>query len=221
MSGGTVLLSLMTFVFPVYTLIPIHGAIQLVSNSSRCFFLRSDVIRPIFLYFLLGLPFGTFLAIKIIKSLEGPGLALLLIFLLITYTLFRPKKLPELKIPYWGFTFVGLGVGVLGPLVGATGMFLAPFFLRDDFSKNQIIATNSSVQILGHLIKIPTFIYLGFSYMDHALIILLMSIATIMGTHYGVGLLRKMNERIFRKIFRAALAFAGLRILYMLIFSSY
>lgn len=100
MAGGIVLLSLMTFVMPVSQLIPIHGAIQLVSNSSRCFYLRRSVIKPIFFYFLVGLPFGTFTAIKIIKSLDSSTLPLVLILCLILYTLLKPKKMPEIKIPY-------------------------------------------------------------------------------------------------------------------------
>lgn len=207
MAGGIVLLSLMTFVMPVSQLIPIHGAIQLVSNSSRCFYLRRSVIKPIFFYFLVGLPFGTFTAIKIIKSLDSSTLPLVLILCLILYTLLKPKKMPEIKIPYWGFFLIGICIGILGPLIGATGPFLAPFFLREDFTKDQTVATLSSIQTVGHLIKIPTFLYLGFAYLDYALIIVLMSFATILGTRYGVRLLGKMDERFFRLLFRGGLEY--------------
>lgn len=216
MAGGIVLLSLMTFVMPVSQLIPIHGVIQLVSNSSRTYFLRQSIIKPVFFFFLLGLPFGTWSAVQILKSLSDPTLPLSLILLLILYTLFKPKRLPEIKLPFWGFFFIGFCVGILGPFVGATGPFLAPFFLRNDFTKEQTVSTLSSVQTVGHLIKIPAFLYLGFSYLDFGLLLLLMSLATILGSRIGVAVLHKIDERFFKLLFRGGLAFAGLRIAQLL-----
>lgn len=219
MAGGIVLLSLMTFVLPVSQLIPLHGVIQLVSNSSRTYFLRHSVIRPIFFFFLLGLPFGTWSAVLLLESLTDPKIPLLLILFLILYTLFKPKKMPEIKLPFWAFFFLGYTIGVLGPLIGATGPFLAPFFLRDDFSKEQTVATLSSVQTLGHMIKIPAFLYMGFSYLDFWLLLFLMSLATILGTHLGVSLLHRLKDSFFKLLFRGGLAFAGARIAYLVLLS--
>lgn len=216
MAGGIVLLSLMTFVMPVSQLIPLHGVIQLVSNSSRTFFLRKSIIKPVFFFFLLGLPFGTWSAVQILKSLSDPSLPLFLILLLILYTLFKPKKMPEIKLPFWTFFLVGFSVGLLGPFVGATGPFLAPFFLRDDFNKEQTVATLSSVQTVGHMIKIPAFLYLGFPYFDFWLLLILMSLATVLGSRIGVALLHKIDEKVFKLLFRGGLVFAGLRVAQLL-----
>ncbi|WP_127716075.1 sulfite exporter TauE/SafE family protein [Halobacteriovorax sp. HLS] len=214
MGGGIVLLSIMTFFLPLSTLIPIHGVVQLMSNISRTWLLRESVIKNIFLWFALGLPIGTFISIKIIQSIENKIILFSLIAALIFYSIFKPKKLPELRIPSYCFLFVGVSVGILGPLIGATGPTIAPFFMREDFSKEQIIATKSSVQVIGHLIKIPTFLYLGFNYLDHAFLIIALVVAAILGTHLGVKILTRVNDKTFRIVFKSALFLAGVRIVY-------
>jgi uncharacterized membrane protein YfcA len=212
MGGGIVLLSIMTFFLPVSTIVPIHGAVQFVSNSYRTFLLRRFVHKKIFLWFCLGLPVGTILAIKVIKSIPTEY-ALFGIVAVIWYSLFKPKKMPQLKIPHWGFIFVGLLVGVLGPLVGATGPCIAPFFIRDDLQKESVVATKSSVQFMGHLFKFPTFFYLGFKYHENIDLILILTIAALLGTFIGVRLLGKVSENLFRQIYRLALFAASLRLI--------
>jgi len=105
-------------------------------------------------------------------------------------------------------------VGMLGLLVGATGPFLAPFFLRDDLKKEQIVATKAAVQVTGHLIKIPAFLHLGFNYTEGISFLLPMTIVTILGTKLGVHLLGKINVALFKKLFKGALLIAGFRLIY-------
>jgi len=214
MAGGIVLLSLMTFFLPLQVIVPIHGIVQLISNSTRTWFLKDHVVKPVFLWFCLGLPFGAIGSTYIIKNISDPTAGYALIALLIFYTLFKPKKLPALSIPYPAFAIIGAMVGFLGPLIGATGPFMAPFFLRDEFSKENIISTKSSVQTMGHLIKIPVFLSVGFPYMDHVIMIVSLTIAAVLGTKAGVMLLGKLNEKAFRIIFKTALFGAALRLLY-------
>ena len=214
MAGGIVLLSIMTLFLPFNVLIPIHGVVQLISNGTRTWFLRANIHWRLFRWFCLGLPFGAFLSIKVIKSLDSNTVPLLLIAALILYAVFKPKKLPHLSIPFPCFALIGFGVGFLGPLVGATGPFIAPFFLRDDFKKEQIIASKSSVQVMGHLIKLPAFFYLGFDYIHHIIPITGLTICAVLGTKLGVLLLHKVDEKMFRIIFKTALVGAGLRIIY-------
>ncbi|MCO4795300.1 MAG: sulfite exporter TauE/SafE family protein [Bacteriovoracaceae bacterium] len=219
MGGGIVFLSLMTFFLPLQVIVPVHGIVQLISNSTRTWFLRSHVIKPIFWWFLLGLPLGAIGSTYIIKKINDPTMGYLLIALIIMYTLFKPKKMPHLTIPYPGFVLIGAMVGFLGPLIGATGPFMAPFFLRDDFSKENIIATKSSVQTMGHLIKIPVFLSVGFPYMEHSVMIGLLTLAAVIGTKAGVLLLGEINEKIFRVIFKSALFFAAMRLFYKIYIS--
>lgn len=97
---------------------------------------------------------------------------------------------------------------------------MAPFFLRDDLTKEGIISTKSSVQTVGHLIKIPVFLSVGFPYMEHILLISILTIAAVIGTRVGVHLLGKINEKVFRVIFRSALFLAAVRLIYKVTITS-
>ena len=214
MAGGIVLLSVMTLFLDLSVIVPVHGVVQLVSNTSRTFSLKDHVERRILVPAMIGLPIGTFVGTQIIKAIDNRQVFYFLIAGLIFYTLFKPKRLPSLKIPFWGFAILSFFVGVLNPLVGATGPFQAPFYLRDDLTKEQIVATKASTQAFGHVLKIPAFLYLGFDYSEYWLMTTLMVIGVVVGTRYGVSLLKKMNEQSFRFIFRTALFIAACRVTY-------
>ncbi len=226
MAGGIVLLSVMTFFITDHTtLIAVHGVTQLASNTTRSFKLRQHIYMPIIWPTLIGLPIGTYISTQLIQSIEHKEVFFFLVAALIFYTVFKPKKLPALKIPFWGFGFLAVIVGILGLLIGATGPLMAPFYLRDDLSKEQIVATKALNQTYGHLLKIPAIIYLSrlqgihpikFDYLekDNLILIGLMVAAVILGTHYGVKLLKKINEKTFRIVFKVALLAAACRVTY-------
>jgi uncharacterized membrane protein YfcA len=214
MGGGVVLLALMTVFLPLKLIIPIHGVVQLVSNISRASLLPSFINTRLLAWFAVGLPFGAYPAMVILKSVESETPFLIIIVVLILYAVFKPKNLPQLKLPMWGFLGIGAAVGFLSPLVGCTGPFLAPFFLRDDFSKEEIVASKAAVQVLGHLLKIPVFLHLGFDYLEYAQPILLMSLSALVGSKLGVVLLKRMSTTVFQWLFKVALTLAALRLVY-------
>ena len=217
MAGGIVLLSIMTFFITDHlTLITIHAITQLTSNTTRSFKLKKHIFMPIIIPSLIGLPIGTFISVQIIQSIENKEVFFFFIAAIIFYTLFKPKKLPALKIPYWGFGILAVVVGIFNLLIGATGPLMAPFYLRDDLTKEQIVATKALNQAFGHLLKIPAIIYLGFDYFQAETITLITCMigAVILGTHYGVKFLKKINEKLFRIIFKSALFLAACRVSY-------
>ncbi len=217
MAGGITLLSLMTFFMPMHHIIPVHGLVQLVSNGSRCFFLRANIVKKITLYFLLGAPFGVIAAFFLLSSITHQSFFYIPIILIICYTLFKPKKLPAIALPDYGFFFLGIVTGFLGPFIGATGPILAPFFLRDDLSKEEIIATKAVTQMFTHLLKIPLFIGLSFSYSEYRWVIVMMIFGAIVGTKLGVMLLGKTSEGLFRRIYKTALLLACIRLIWKLL----
>ena len=62
MGGGILLLAIMTFFLPIQIAIPIHGIVQLISNSSRVYLLRKHIKWNYFKYFVIGLPIGATLS---------------------------------------------------------------------------------------------------------------------------------------------------------------
>ncbi len=212
MGGGVLLLALMTFVVPFQALIPLHGTTQLISNSSRSYYLFKHINKTIVLFFCLGLPFGVLFATMIVKELSSNVLPLSFLAALIFYALFKPKKLPTLNIPIWSYIFVGFTSGILGMLVGAAGPFIAVFFLRKDLSKEEVVSTKAIIQMAVHTLKVPAFLHLGFNYEEHWVVISLLGLGSIVGTKLGVKVLKKIKKSQFQKIYRLALFAALIRI---------
>ena len=220
MAGGILLLSAMTFFVSAEIIVPIHGVVQLTSNSTRFLILRKYLIKNLVLFFSLGLPFGAIISTYLITKISNKEYFYLGISLIILFALFKPKKL-KINIGDKGFFFIGLAVGFLGLFVGATGPFIAPFFLNERFNKEEIVANKACIQTLGHLIKIPAFLTIGFNYLNYSYLILLMMAGAIIGTKVGVKLLGKINQDLFEKFFKLALFLSAIRLLYKFYLSTF
>ncbi|PIP96263.1 MAG: hypothetical protein COW00_15885 [Bdellovibrio sp. CG12_big_fil_rev_8_21_14_0_65_39_13] len=212
-AGGILLLSLMTFFYPMSVIIPIHGVVQLLSNGSRVLFLKEKISKPLFWTTSLGIPFGTVIAVLGLKHLSGEKAIILGVVTLIIYSVFKPKKMPSLKLPLWGYFFLGMTIGILGPFIGATGPLLGPFMIRDDLSKEEIISTQASIQVIGHIMKIPAFLAVGFNFLNYWPTIIFMSLCALIGTKWGVYLLRRLPEKPFRILFKAAMLVSAVRLI--------
>lgn len=214
MGGGVLLLSLMTFFLPYKLIIPIHGVVQFVSNLSRSFYLRKHVKWDFFLSFLLGTPIGFLIAYNILKSIEKPEVFYLIIALFILYVVFKPKKLPEFKLNRFGWFGLGILGAIQSAVLGATGPLIAIFYVRDDLTKEQIISTKALQQVVTHALKVPLFLSLNFSYIEHSPMIISMCVAALIGTYGGVSLLKRFDENMFKKIFKTVLFISALRLIY-------
>ncbi len=213
MAGGTILLTFMLLLLPAPTVIPLHAINQFVSNARRAWLLQKQIIASFFLYFALGSLLGNILSYYLMKSFGLAHWIPLVIALLILYSVFKPKKMPALQIPAWAYLLVGFLIGLIGLFIGAVGLILGLFLMRDDLDKKQIIATMAAMQTLNHLLKVISFIVLGFAFEQHLWAILALTAGSLLGTGLGVRLLDYLPEKIFRTIFRTILVVAALKIL--------
>jgi uncharacterized membrane protein YfcA len=125
---------------------------------------------------------------------------------ILLFLLWRRYK-PKLRNPpIWSYTILGFAAGLLAIFVGATGPFLAPFFLRDDFDNEQVIATKAVCQTWLHLLKIPAFLALSFDYMPYASVLVALVVAVIGGTYFGKHLLSRISKERFVFWFQLVLA---------------
>jgi uncharacterized membrane protein YfcA len=125
---------------------------------------------------------------------------------ILSFLLWRRYK-PKLRAPpIWSYALLGLAAGLLAIFVGATGPFLAPFFLRDDFDNEQVIATKAVCQTWLHLLKIPAFLALSFDYAPHAPLLAGLVGAVIGGTYFGKHLLSRISKKRFVFWFQLVLA---------------
>jgi uncharacterized membrane protein YfcA len=206
-----------------YTVVALHGIIQLVSNFTRSYVfqkhIKKDIIRQYFPGAILGL-----------------SLSALIIFLFIT--LFQVESAKEIKIDFlkpiiglfivWflfgrrpnpndeqsNFFGVGLISGITTVFIGATGPLIAPFFLKGKLTKETIIANKAICQAISHSGKIPLFIYFfQFDYFAEIKVLIPLVMAVFIGTNFGKKILAFIPERVFQFLFRAALTIIAVKLI--------
>ena len=216
MAGGITLLSVMLLFFEPLVAIPLHGVIQLVSNSSRSIVQRKHIEWGIFWRFsALLLPMGV-LGLALAQSLP-PTVARALIGAFVLLATWRPTWLmigthPERSDIHRRFLMLGAVVGVLNLTVGAAGPLIAPFFLRIGLTRQALIGTKAACQTAGHLAKIAIFGAAGFAFANYAVELALLSLCVIAGTWIGSRLLESVSETWFTRLYKAVLTLIAIRL---------
>ncbi len=208
MGGGITLLGLMTGTLPPAWVVPLHAIVQLFSNFTRTLVFLRQVSWKIFGITLLpmagGVALGTLLWEPTRMAYLRPAIGVFILGIL-AHRRWAASRAGFKNLPLWTFAPVGLFVGVLTLFVGATGPFVAPFFLRDDLEKEEIVATKAACQAAGHALKIPAFLSLGFDFGPHLSLVALMVAAVIVGTMIGKAVLHRISRAFFLLLFEGVL----------------
>jgi uncharacterized membrane protein YfcA len=216
MAGGITLLSVMLLFFEPLVAIPIHGVVQLVSNSSRTYVQRTHVDWTIlWRYSVMLVPMG-FVGIEIAQALP-PNVTRALIGVFVLIATWRRGWLligthPERADVHRRFFILGGVVGLINMTIGAAGPLIAPFFLKIGLSRQAIIGTKAACQAVGHLVKIAIFGIAGFVFADYAVLLALLSVSVIAGTWIGSQVLESVNERWFTRLYKGVLTLVALRL---------
>ena len=209
MAGGIILLGTMLVFLDPIVAIPVHGAIQLVSNTTRATVQRKHLAwNLIWRYSLLLVPMAV-IAMHIVTEVPQ-SLLKGMIGMFVLVATWRGKWLllgtnPETIDVNRRFILLGGVVGFLTMLVGAVGPFIAPFFLNMGFARQTIVGTKAACQACGHIVKITLFGIAGFGFATYAPLFAVMVPMVIAGTWVGSRLLDKVNDRTFVIIFRSVL----------------
>jgi uncharacterized membrane protein YfcA len=187
--------------------------VQLVSNGSRTVLLFKHAAWREVALFSLPLLVGTALSAWLGKGFDYHWLeptigALLLLF--IAWRRFQPRvvKPPDLLYPLVGFV-----VGLLMLFIGATGPLSAIVFKRDDWTPQRSVASMAVAQAIAHLLKLPAFLALGFDYLPHLRLLVLLCICAFLGTWVGNRLLSRISPKVFGTLFDVALAALALSLI--------
>lgn len=205
MAGGITLLAVMTATLPPALVVPLHGVVQLASNSSRIGLLLPNVRWSVIGWFAPTVAVGATAAAFLWRGdlpffRAGIGVFILL------FLAWR-RWSPRLRaLPVWTYGPLGLVTGFLGLFVGAVGPMVAPFFLRDDFRKEETVATMAVAQAWVHFVKLPAFLALGFSYRPHLGLLAALMACTVVGNWLGTKLLSRFSEKGFALFFEGVLA---------------
>ena len=212
MGGGTIQLAIIASIVDAAYIVPLHGTVQLISSSTRLILFFKSIQWKIIFFFIIGVLPGAFLGIYIFTLLDKTIVKLLLgiFILLITYL---PKTKKESTSSFVNFLPVGFVSGLIGIFFGAIGPFIAPFFVRKDVIKEELVATKATCQAITHVIKIPLFGFIGANVLVHWNILLYLCVAVIIGTIVGKNMLRRMSDTTFKKVFNVLLTIIALRII--------
>jgi uncharacterized membrane protein YfcA len=216
LGGGIVLLTVMLLWFDPLVAIPLHGAVQVVSNSSRAYIHRRHVDAGILARFsVLLLPAGI-AGLLLAQELPAEGIVLAIgVFVLLAT--WAPRVLlfgmhPDRLHPRRRFYALGGVIGFLNVTIGATGPLQGPFFLNLGLPRQGVIGNFAACQTTGHLVKIALFGAAGFAFGSYVWPLLALAGCVIAGTWVGSLLLERVNERAFTWIYRGVLTAVALRL---------
>ncbi len=216
MAGGIVLLSVMLLFYDPLLAIPLHGIVQLVSNTSRTWIQRRHVDwRIVGRYSLLLLPMG-FVGLALLRAMP-PDVSRALIGVFVLVATWAPGWLvvgthPERLAAGPRFVVLGGVVGVLNTTIGATGPLIAPFFLNLGLDRREVVGTKAACQSLGHLAKAVVFGGAGFAYLDWTVPLAWLCVAVVAGTAVGSAILGRVSETFFVRLYKIVLTAVALRL---------
>lgn len=210
--GGTLLIGVIyAFGLAPAIAVPLHAAVQLVSNGSRTVAYLQHVDWSALRWFLLGALPSPFL-IAPLMTRANPDVTRLAMAGFILLSL-RPKTLGALHMNgRAGMVTAGALAGGLGAIFAASGTMIAPFFRRPEWSKQTTIATLAVCQASAHLAKVIAFASIGFGVLAYWHWLAPMIAAVLVGTWLGRNLHDHVSERAFDLVFRTILALLALKL---------
>ena len=209
--GGMILIAIMPGLLPASAIIPVHGIVQLFSNSSRAFFGWQHIHWGFTTAFIAGSVIGGLMAAGFTSEINLEYTPLLIAGYILL-TVWGPS-LQFRKAPRGEFFTIGLIQTGLSMIVGATGPMGQAAMLAKGLQRDGLVVTGAFMMIFTHLIKILLFGLLGFSFITYWKIIIGMSIAVIAGAFFGTHIRYRFPEKLFRPVLKWLLTLLALRMI--------
>lgn len=209
--GGLLMLALMTYIIPIFALIPVHGVVQLGSNMGRSYIQRDYINWRIVWFFLAGSIIGVTAGAMLIVELEPyilKGLLGAFIIIVVWIKLPKVKNASPALISTGGLvtSFATMFAGATGPLVAV--------FLSNLFSEHRkMVATHGMTMSVQHALKIVAFGLAGFAFWDWLPLIGAIVISGYAGSKFGSSLLGKISEEKLKLGFKLTITLIGLDLL--------
>lgn len=206
--GGLIMLVALAQNFSPSTLIPLHGAIQLLNNLSRTFvykeFFKWNLIQNILISTILG----AFVGIILFGSISEEILLWLIAITILFFT-WAPLDNFILSIMRNDW-FCGFISGFAGIFTGANGPLVTAYMRTKSLSPELLVANHGAVMIFQHSIKIILFMYFfSFSLNEYVFFIFILAIAGFAGAVLGKILITSIaysRFNIFLKFLLSLLA---------------
>lgn len=212
--GGTALIALMLQVITPAAAIPVHGVVQLASNTTRVWLLWQHMSWPIILRFAALMPLGVWLGLALFQGLPTEAIQILIgLFVLLSLVTRHIGRWRESEVPLWAFVPIGIVTGALNMVVGVIAPILGVLIIRNDLSKEAMVGTLGFFGFIGNLLKITGFSLIGFSFIEFGPLMICMVPAAIVGTRVGRAVLSGMDETYFLIAFRLMLMALAIKLI--------
>lgn len=196
--GGAMLLAVMAQFLKLEVLIPLHAIIQLGSNMSRGWFLRSFIDWQISRDAIIGTILGGIVGYFYIVPIPEHAANLVLGFFILLITL-MPKFKANFCFP-GKWVVIGFVSCSLGLLVGAIGVFVGSLLLSENLEKKAMVSTQATLQTVIHLTKLLVFMSIGFTILPWFWLIIGAVISTYLGAFVGTKMLNLIPQKLFTQI---------------------
>lgn len=215
MAGGIALLAVLLLYLPPLAAIPLHGVIQLVSNSSRVAVQRQHARFDRILWYALPLIPAGLVGLRVAERLPEALVSLAIggVVLIATWLPRGRSAERTAQRPRARFFALGAVSGFLNMVLGAIGPLIDPFFLGLGLGRQALVGTKAACQTLAHAAKVGLFGAAGFAFAEHMPLLALGSLAAIAGTWVGSRLLDRISEESFLWLYRVVLSGLALRLL--------
>ena len=201
--GGVAMLALMGLFVPVAALIPVHGSVQLGSNTGRSWHQRANIRLDITVPFVVGSVIGAIAGAFLVVQLPDALLKLVLAVFIIAITW---AKIPGIeRLGKAGLVIASTAMALLSMFVGATGplmsVILAQILSND---RKALVATHAAAMTVQHGLKIVVFGLAGFAFAAWLPLIAVMIAVGLSRDDLRNPLLERLPEESFRRWFRSA-----------------
>lgn len=210
--GGVLLLVLMAMWVPPAAIIPIHGMIQLGSNSGRAILTWRHTDWRVIAAFLpgvvLGMGVGAWLLVDLpqyVWQLTIAGFVL--------YLCWGPA-LPKAAFGTPGILMASALTSFLTLFVGATGPLVASFIKQIHDDRFRTVATFATAMCLQHAPKALVFGVAGFVFREWLVFILAMIACGFAGTWLGLHMLKSLSNRHFQQGLNLLLTLLAFRLIW-------
>ena len=213
--GGTALLLVMLWFVPAASVVPVHGCIQLVSNTARVVLFRRHMHWPVIIRFVIPMPAGVYVGLQLYGMLDQSALQLVIAgFVLLSLLVRVPGAVAGRAFPAWAYLPAGFLIGGANMLVGVLAPILGAILRFERLDKERTVGTLGFFGFAGNVFKTAGFVLVGFSFADYLPMIACASLATILGNLLGRRLLGGISSAGFAAAFRIMLGLLALKLVW-------
>ena len=213
--GGTALLLVMLWFVPAASVVPVHGCIQLASNTARVVLFRRHMHWPVIIRFVIPMPAGVYVGLQLYGMLDQSALQLVIAgFVLLSLLVCVPGAVAGRAFPAWAYLPAGFLIGGANMLVGVLAPVLGAILRFERLDKERTVGTLGFFGFAGNVFKTAGFVLVGFSFADYLPMIACASLATILGNLLGRRLLGGISSAGFAAAFRIMLGLLALKLVW-------